>query len=258
MLAKFEYLLVLLLLPTILFAQTWQAESGDQQKAVLELFTSEGCGLCPAADRWVHALPEKGITDDHLIVLGFHIDYLNDKKGWVDRFASADFSNRQRQLARINLFQTVYTPEFFISGEVIHNWQKHAIDAVHAVGGFKPESTIDLSVTEQNNEWIINSQITVQGAENRQYSQLYLAVIEDDIVSKVAAGDNAGKTYNHQNLVRKWMGPFALESSGITDFSTTIKPDNSWNINKVSLVAIVQNLDDGYVLQGLALPLVDQ
>ncbi|MDH5357082.1 MAG: DUF1223 domain-containing protein [Gammaproteobacteria bacterium] len=255
---KSKYLLSLLLLPTVLFAQTWQAESGDQQMAVLELFTSEGCGLCPAADRWVHDLPKQGITHEQLIVLGFHIDYLNDKKGWIDRFASPDFSNRQRQLARLNLFDTVYTPEFFISGEVIHNWQKHAMEAVQTVRRFKPEASISLSVSEHNSEWIINSQIKVQGTENKQYSKLYLAVTEDDIVSEVAAGDNAGKTYNHQNLVRKWLGPFALDNSGKTNFSTSIKMDEQWNLNKVSIVAVIQNLDDGYVLQGLILPIGDK
>lgn len=253
---RFKQILCLLcLLPTMVFAQTWQAQSTDMQMAVLELFTSEGCGLCPAADRFVAKLPEQGITDDQLIILGFHIDYLDDKKGWVDRFASPVFSDRQRQLARLNLFQSVYTPEFVISGEVIHNWEKYAKDVINAVKGFSPEAAIALSVAEDTNNLAVNATINVDGAENRQHSVLYLAVTEDDIISKVSGGDNAGTTFHHQHVVRKWLGPFELNNEGETDVLTEIKLDETWNRNKLKIVALVQNLNDGFVLQGLALPL---
>lgn len=252
----FKRLLCLLcLLPTLLLAQTWQAQSTDKQIAVLELFTSEGCGLCPAADRWVDTLPQQGVTDEQLIVLGFHIDYLNDKKGWIDRYASTVFSDRQRQLARLNLFQSVYTPEFIISGEVIHNWEGHAKEVIKAVNGFSPESGIALKVTEESNQLFVNTEVIVEGIENRQYSVLYLAVTEDDITNKVSGGDNAGTTFHHQHLVRKWIGPFELNNKGETDLSTEIMLDKHWNRNKLKIVALVQNLNDGFVLQGLSLPL---
>jgi len=242
----------------MLFAQTWQAQSADTQIAVLELFTAEGCGLCPAADRWVKKLPEQGITDDQLIVLGFHIDYLDDKKGWVDRFASPVFSDRQRQLARLNLYQTVYTPEFVISGEIIHNWQKYVKNVVKAVNEFKPDAHIGVNVIEQANQLFVDTSLKIDGAENRQFSVLYLAVTEDDIISKVGGGDNAGTTFNHQHLVRKWLGPFKLNSDGETTVSTDIKLDEAWHRNNLKLVAVVQNLNDGFVLQGLSLPLTNK
>lgn len=208
---KVIIILWLLLLPMAISAQTWTAKSGERQIAVIELFTAEGCGLCPAADRWVHQLPEQGISDENVIVLGFHIDYLNDKKAWIDRFASERFSDRQRQLAQINLYKSIYTPEFVVSGEVVHNYQKHVPKVIKAVNGFEPEAHIAMKVKEQNSELLINSQVTVQGEANQQFSQLYIAVIEDDIKNKVGGGDNAGITFNHQNLVRIWLGPFSLD-----------------------------------------------
>ena len=252
---KIISVLLILLLPLIANAQIWQAKSGDTQLAVLELFTSEGCGLCPAADRWVHDLPNQGITDEQLIVLGFHIDYLNDQKGWVDRFSSPIFSKRQRQQAHLNLYQSVYTPEFVVSGEVIHNWEKHVKDVVHAVNGFSPEASIDLVVTDNGGELVLDSHIDIEGTENRQYATLYLAITENDLVSKVRGGDNTGVTFNHQNLVRKWLGPFSLNSTGKTDISTSVMLDSRWELSNLSVVAVVQNLDDGFVLQGLKLPL---
>tara|TARA_R110001606_G_scaffold361754_7_gene515237 strand:+ start:150287 stop:151018 length:732 start_codon:yes stop_codon:yes gene_type:complete len=242
----------------MLFAQTWQTQSTDTQIAVLELFTAEGCGLCPAAERWVTTFPEQGITDEQLIILGFHIDYLNDKKSWVDRFASPIFSDRQRQLAHLNLYQSIYTPEFVISGEIIHSWRKYVKEVVMAVNGFTPEAHIALNVTEDQNQLNVKTALKIDGIENRQFAVLYLAVTEDGIISKVSGGDNAGTTFHHQHLVRKWLGPFALNTKGETDISTEIKLDEDWNRNNLKLVAVVQNLNDGFVLQGLSLPLTNK
>ena len=253
-----SFLWLLLLLPMGISAQTWQAQSGERQLAVLELFTAEGCGLCPAAERWVHRLPEQGITDENVIVLGFHIDYLNDKKAWVDRFASEVFSDRQRQLAQLNLYKTIYTPEFVVSGEVVHSYQKHVKKVIEAVNDFAPEAHISMAVNEQNGELLINSQVVVKGKDNQQFSHVYIALIEDDIKNKVSGGDNAGKTFNHQNLVRTWLGPFSLDEDGKAEISTTVTMIDEWNRSKMSVVALVQNLDDGFVLQGLSIPLINK
>ena len=249
---------VLMLTPLLATAQSWQAQSGAKQLAVLELFTAEGCGLCPPADRFVEQLPQHGVTDKNLIVLGFHIDYLNQKKGWIDRFAKPAFSERQRQLARINMFDTIFTPEFVISGEVVHEWRKHAIDVIHFVNRFKPEAHIKLNVVQDQQMLHIASDVSVSGKENRNYAKLYLAVTEDDVISHVTGGDNAGATFNHQHLVRAWLGPFNLNNDGVTHLSTELALDKHWQHDKLKVVALVQNLNDGFVLQGLALPLVEQ
>ena len=236
-------------------SQEWQAKSGDKQVAVLELFTSEGCGLCPAADKWVETEAHQDMIDGKLIVLGFHIDYLNDKKGWVDKYAKPEFSERQRQLAHLNLYQSIYTPEFVISGEIIHNWRKYAKQVIKTVNGFKPEASILLTVNKDNQQLSVASSITITGDENKQHAKLYLAVIEDNLINKVSGGDNAGTTFNHQHLVRKWIGPLSLNKTGESELVTDIKIDKEWLLDQTSIVAMIQNLDDGFVLQSLVIPL---
>lgn len=251
------FIYLLLILPITAVAEQWQAESGDKQKAVIELFTAEGCGLCPAAERWVHQLPEQGITDEHLIVLGFHVDYLDDKKQWVDKFAKPLFSERQRQLARLNLYQTVFTPEFFISGEVVHNWRDHGMDAIEFINDFDAEADIQLHAEKKHKRLSITATVHVTGDDNRQYAKAYLALIEDNILSEIGGGDNIGATFNHQNLVRRWLGPFDLDAKGRTEIETEVELAGNWKQQDLTLVAIVQNLNDGYTLQGLALPLTE-
>lgn len=238
-------------------AQSWQAQSTDKQVAVMELFVAEGCGKCPAAERWVHQLPEQGLGNDKLIVLGFHVDYLDDEKGWVDRFAKSRYTERQQQMARLNLYQTVFTPGIFIGGEILHNWREHGIEAIEFINHFDAEADIQMQADKSGDRLAINTQVSVPGEENQQHSKLYLAVTEDNIISEIRGGDNIGAVFNHQNLVRRWLGPFELDTSGRTTLSTEVQMEPEWKLKDLTLVAVVQNLYDGYVLQGLAMPLTD-
>ncbi len=251
------FLLFVLSAPTMAVAQTWQAQSAEQHVALLEMFVSEGCGLCPAAEKYVNQLPEEGISNDQLIVLAFHIDYLNDRKGWIDQFASPVFTKRQKQLAHLNRFEHIFTPELVVSGETVHSWQDQLIDVIGFLNNYQSEADISLQVSEQPDNLQVKAQLMVEGDDNREHSKLYLAVTEDNIFSKVRGGDNAGRDFNHQNLVRKWLGPFDLNADGSSQIKQEIELADDWQRDELSVVAIVQNLSDGYVLQALALPLKD-
>lgn len=253
---KLLFLLVLSY-PVLAFGQNWQAKSAEQHVALLEMFVSEGCGLCPAAEKYVNHLPEKGISNDQLIVLAFHIDYLNDRKGWIDPFASPVFTKRQKQLAHLNRFEHVFTPELVVSGETVHSWEEQLIDVIGFLNNYQSEADISLQVSEQSDNLQITARLAVAGDENREHSKLYLAVTEDNIFSKVRGGDNAGRDFNHQNLVRKWLGPFDLNKDGSSQIQQQIELAEDWQRHELSVVAVVQNLSDGYVLQALALPLKD-
>ncbi len=80
-------------------SQACERQSGAVRGALLELYTSEGCDSCPPADRWVATLRERGFASNQVIPLALHVDYWNDL-GWVDPFAQAVFSARQREFAR--------------------------------------------------------------------------------------------------------------------------------------------------------------
>ncbi len=250
-------LVILLLLSQSSFAQSWHGNSGEKHMPVVELFTSEGCGACPPADRWAKGLASQGLGDDKVVVLGFHIDYLNDRKGWIDRFAKPEFSDRQRQLVLLNLYKTVFTPQIIISGETVHAWERHANKLIEAINGFEAEADIDISVSKDDDSYQLTTKTTVRGDANKQHAKLYIALTEDDITSTAFGGDNRGTTFNHQNLVRQWLGPFDLTETGDTVTTTEIKIDPEWQQQNLTVVALVQNLDDGFVLQALPVPLTE-
>ncbi len=66
---------------------------------LLELFTSQGCGSCPPADRWLAPLAARDQVGGRTVIpLAFHVDYWNDL-GWTDPFSSAAWSERQQWYA---------------------------------------------------------------------------------------------------------------------------------------------------------------
>src|SRR5690606_7719091 len=77
----------------ILLASFWvlsgaaMAADPEQGFAVLELFTSEGCPSCPAAEAVLQQVQDRAIEQDEPIyALAFHVDYF-DTEDWKDRYA---------------------------------------------------------------------------------------------------------------------------------------------------------------------------
>lgn len=89
--------------------------SGVKQTSLIELYTSEGCSSCPPAERYLNSLKNHPKLWERFIPVALHVDYW-DYLGWQDRFASARHTQRQRQFARVNQQNTIYTPGFFVNG----------------------------------------------------------------------------------------------------------------------------------------------
>src|SRR5437016_13539242 len=75
-------------------------------RAVVELFTSQGCSSCPPADRIIGELAK----DPSIIALSLPIDYW-DYLGWKDTLADARFSARQKAYSKMRGDREVYTPQ---------------------------------------------------------------------------------------------------------------------------------------------------
>ena len=82
-------------------------------RAVVELFTSQGCSSCPAADKLMGELSK----DPSIVALSMPIDYW-DYLGWKDTLADSRFSARQRAYSHVRGDRDVYTPQAVINGSV--------------------------------------------------------------------------------------------------------------------------------------------
>src|SRR5215831_18500141 len=82
-----------------------------QTRAVIELFTSQGCSSCPAADR----LMAEFANDPSLISISVPIDYW-DYLGWKDTLADPLHTARQRAYSKVRGDREVYTPQVVVNG----------------------------------------------------------------------------------------------------------------------------------------------
>jgi len=94
-----------------LTGQAHAQASGGKIKAVVELFTSQGCAQCPPADALLTTLAER----DDVVALAYHVDYW-DYIGWEDTFGAKDFSDRQRAYAKSWGSSRIYTPQMVVNG----------------------------------------------------------------------------------------------------------------------------------------------
>ncbi len=85
-----------------------------QDKAVIELFTSQGCSSCPPADALLAQLGKQ----PGLVTLSYSVDYWN-YLGWRDTLSSAANSGRQRDYASMRGDGMVYTPQVVVDG-ILH------------------------------------------------------------------------------------------------------------------------------------------
>ncbi|MEO8173150.1 MAG: DUF1223 domain-containing protein [Sediminibacterium sp.] len=165
---------------------------------VVELFTSEGCSSCPAADRVLAGI---GATyKNRIIVLGFHVDYWN-RLGWKDRFSAAAYSQRQQQYASSNRSEQVYTPQAIVNGkeEMVGSDKTKLTRAIENSMQSSASTHIRLSVAEQKESHAVEVVYSFDAAPGRV---LNIALLQPDAVTEVRAGENNGLTLHHVNVVR--------------------------------------------------------
>lgn len=179
----------------VLAAQTAQAEP----RAVIELFTSQGCSSCPPADK----LLGEYARDRSVVALTLAVDYW-DYLGWKDTLALSGHTIRQRAYAKVRGDRQVYTPQAVING-VAHvlGSDKSAIE--RAIRQTREKVAIlSLPVTLRLSEDAIA--VTVEAASGIGKSgEIWLCPIIRSAPVSIARGENGGRTITYSNVVRRWI-----------------------------------------------------
>lgn len=201
---------------------------------LVELFTSEGCSSCPPADQALAFLADKQpVGGVEVVALSFHVDYWN-RLGWADPFSRAQYSERQSVYARGS--GEVYTPQMVVDGEAAFvGSQRAALAALEKKKG-APRVSLPLSVRAKGRALEVTVAVPA-GLE------VWVALAEDGLVSRVTAGENEGKTLPHAWVVRQLV-------SGAKGAVTLELPRGS-RPEKLRVVAIAQGAGQGRV-EGLA------
>jgi hypothetical protein len=170
-----------------------------QPKAVVELFTSQGCSSCPPADEVMKALIRQG----DVVALAFHVDYWN-YLGWNDTLASKDNTARQYAYAKSLGRSGVYTPQSIVNGEDEANGRDLAgirarIDDLEKTG---KGLIIPIGLALNGQE--IDISIGSEPEDRKRSPNANVVVVYFDVEErvKVEKGENSGRDITYAHPVR--------------------------------------------------------
>lgn len=201
-------------------------------KAVIELFSSQGCSSSPPANQLI----EDFSKDQSLIILSFNVPYW-DYIGWKDTLADQAFAKRQKSYAFARGDRSMYTPQAVINGRLhaLGSDRKQIENALQegqsnglplAINLTRTDGKITVGVPAVN-----QTEISASGAE------IWAFWIRKHVSVHIERGDNAGKTVLYHNSVTRIekVGELAGSSSKIVALPS---PDARQDVDR--LVVLIQ------------------
>jgi hypothetical protein len=190
------------------------AASGPAEHRILvELFTSQGCSDCPAADRLVTELASRR----DVVALTLPITYW-DMLGWKDTLATEANTQRQKSYAKLMGRQGLSTPQVVIGGveHVVGNQRDKVVAAIAgraaqdarlgtvrvAITPGPNHVTIDIAPRARDTVpgpdaaiWVMRTlsraKVTVGGGENNKRELVYSNVVRD--LTRLGAWDGEAR-----------------------------------------------------------------
>ena len=215
-------------------ASVMSPASAGEPRAVIELFTSQGCSSCPPADRLMGELAR----DPSLVTLSLPVDYW-DYLGWKDTFALHGHSTRQRAYSIARGDREVYTPQVVVNG-VVHvlGSDKAAIERAIALTR-KSEAPLTLPVKMT----VANGKVTVtvpaaEGANGN--AEVWLCPVTNNAQVAIGRGENSGRTIAYHNVVRRWV-KLGNWSGKAETFSMALSeiPDADYKLKDINELAVL-------------------
>jgi hypothetical protein len=240
---------IFLMLPCLILfnSGTAKAEQSDGKErlnhaVLVELFTSEGCSSCPPADQVLSRLQTQPVPGVEIVTLSEHVPYWN-YLGWKDPYSQEVFSKRQQSYASRFKKASVYTPQMVIDGktELLGSNYLQALADIKA-STKTAKARIQLSGRAQPPDQL-SFQGQIQLPNSRTHSTqatVYAAVVEDNLISSVIRGENAGSKLVHNSVVRELFKIGELNGVKPFLFQKTVKVAESLKMKDIRLVLFVQ------------------
>ena len=218
--------------------------AGTREPVLVELFTSEGCGNCPPADKYLAFLEsQQPVAGADVITLGYHVDYFNDR-GWKDEYSSAEYTRRQNLYAMRLGAESIYTPQMIVDGgaQFVGSDGAKAVETITRAANLEKP---DVSATINGKQ----AEVKITGFGTHNVATAVLAAAEDGLVSDVKAGNNRGKKLPHISVVRI-LKAFGKVPEKATEFSGNVDlpSDPAWKAETLRYVVYVQEDQSGRIL----------
>lgn len=186
-------------------------QASAQTRAMIELFTSQGCSSCPAADNLLGELK----NDSSLVTLSLPIDYW-DYLGWKDTLANPLHTARQKAYSQMRRDRDVYTPQVVVNGvaQVLGSDRAAIVRAIAESPSGVVSVPIALSVADGH----VTASVSSNKGEQRT-GMVWLCPISGSVEVAIGRGENQGRTVTYTNVVRRWV-----------DLGTWGGEDRTWTV----------------------------
>jgi hypothetical protein len=233
----------------------------SRRMVLVELYTSQGCDMCPAAEEILGAFAEH---EGHIVPVAFHVDYFNTP--WKDVFSDSLYSRRQMSYNELYTgpknpeYGLYYTPMLMIDGVESINGRDPASAraAIRRASSRKPAVSLEVALEVKPDGRSGSAAITVTSRSNRvEKTPLLLCAVlrEDAVVTDVLSGENAGKSLVARFPARRTQYDFIeLEASAPLTKRFAFEIEPAWKRQNLRLAVFVQDKRTGAVHQSADLP----
>jgi len=177
--------------------------SAAEPRAVLELFTSQGCSSCPPADKLFGELSQ----DPTLIPLTLATD-IWDYLGWKDTLAVAGHSKRQKAYSHARGDREVYTPQVVVNG-VVQTLGSDQTAIERAIAQTRRNAA---TLSQPLTLTVASGRVTVAAPSTRSDAsksdagaEVWLCPVSKAVEVAIGRGENSGHTITYHNVVRRWV-----------------------------------------------------
>jgi hypothetical protein len=167
-------------------------------RAVVELFTSQGCSSCPPADKIIGELAK----DPSIIALSMPIDYW-DYLGWKDTLADARFSARQKAYSQMRGDRDVYTPQVVVNGSahVIGSDRGGIESAISNTEKAEGVMSVPVTMTQAGKQITVSVAASNKGPAARR-GEVWIGAVSKAVPISISRGENRGREITYHNVVR--------------------------------------------------------
>lgn len=190
-----------------------QAAPTEPGFAVVELFTSEGCSSCPAADDVLSTLTAEASRDGSPVyTLAFHVDYW-DRTGWRDPYSASWATDHQRAYVSALSAQGLYTPQMVVNGreEFIGSHAAHARSSIARERSTRRNERLQLRADRTDERVVAHFELSNPSPD----SVVRVALVDQESTTDVLAGENAGRRLRHVHVVRSFRSTPAVRSGDV-------------------------------------------
>jgi hypothetical protein len=200
---------------------------------VLELFTSQGCGFCPPADKLMGQM----IEQQSVIGLSCHVDYFNIRNNSLGK---GFCTKRQNDYNRLIGTGPRYTPQLVVNGHMdMIGYEAGKVSAAILKGRAEKLLPIPLTVVAEDSYSFSLPEINLKN----EPVKLWLAVFDKPRSFNITEGNNLGKKMTYYNVVSR------MEDLGAWDGKPLARAINA-NYSPVNggIAILAQNTATGHII----------